>query len=135
MKIPTALAASLVLGFALLAGATAAKPALRDQPAITEGLLATAIAYEIGDKCGSLSARILPGILYLNSLKSEAQRLGYTKAEIDAFVDSDEEKDRLESLARTRLQELGGVEGDWASYCTVGQAQIAAGSQIGRLLR
>ncbi len=133
----TSLLATLALltGFAVVAGATAARSELRNEPSVTEGLIAVAIAYEIGERCDDLSARRLTGINYLFSLKAEAERLGYTDAEIDAFVDDDAEQDRLEAIARTRLRDLGAVEGQWATYCTVGQAQIAQNTVAGQLLR
>ena len=58
---PAALAAALVAGLAA-PPALAEVPPLGHEPAITEGLIATAIAYEIGDKCAGVDARILRGI-------------------------------------------------------------------------
>ena len=126
---------ALVLGFAVLAGTSAARPALQDDAVLTEGLINTAIAYEIGRKCDRLDARILRGINFLYGLKAHAESLGYSTSEIEAYVDDDAEKERLEAIARQRLRDLGGVPGEWESYCLVGEGQIAAGTQIGRLLR
>ncbi|SMY07794.1 DUF5333 domain-containing protein [Flavimaricola marinus] len=125
----------LITGFVIVAGATAAKPGLNNEARITNGLIDTAIAYEIGRKCDSLEPRIIQGINFLYELRSHAQSLGYTSAEIDSYIENDAEKDRLEAIARDRLRALGGVEGEWETYCEVGRAQIAAGTQIGRLLR
>jgi hypothetical protein len=118
-----------------LAGSAQAQSSIADLPVVTEGLIAAAIAWEIGDKCGPLDARVLRGIGFLNGLKDAARAAGFSNAEIDAYIDDDAEKDRLESIARTRLRDLGAVEGDEASYCAAGEAEIAAGSQIGQLLR
>lgn len=126
---------TLVLGLAALAGTSAARPALQDDAILTEGLINTAIAYEIGRKCDRLDARILRGINFLYSLKAHAESLGYSTAEIEAYIANDAEKQRLESIARQRLRDLGGVAGEWETYCRVGEGQIAAGTQIGRLLR
>jgi len=126
---------AIVTGFALMAGATAARSDLADEPTITEGLINVAIAYEIGERCDDLSARRLAGINYLFSLKSAAQELGYSNAEIDAFTDSRAEQDRLEGVARQRLRDLGAVRGEWDTYCAVGRAQIAQETVAGRLLR
>lgn len=125
----------LITGFAIAAGATAVHSQLRNEPTITEGLINVAIAYEIGERCDSLSARRLAGINYLFALKAEAERLGYSDAEIDAFIDSDAEQDELETTARSRLQSLGAVNGQWDTYCAVGQAQIAQNTVAGQLLR
>ena len=128
-------AATLILGFVVLAGATAAKPALRDVTRITEGLIDTAIAYEIGDKCDSIDARFVAGVNFLYALRNHAVELGYSDDEIDAYVDDRSEQQRLEALARDRLRGKGAVEGQWETYCAVGQSEIARGSQIGQLLR
>ncbi len=127
--------AALILGFVIAAGTTAALPALRDNATIREGLISTAIAYEIGRKCDSLEARWFRGIGYLNSLRDHAEGLGYSKAQIDAFIDDEAEKDQLEAEARARLRDMGGVKGEWETYCAVGRDEIAADTPIGQLLR
>ena len=125
----------LFLTFALTAQTAAALEPLKDVAYVRDGIIAVGIAYEIGDKCGAIEARFLRGLGFLQGLKDHAAGLSYTDAEIDAYIDDDAEKDRLEAVARQQLAELGAVAGDEASYCAVGEAQIAAGTQVGRLLR
>lgn len=125
----------LPLALALTAQTAVALEPLKDVAYVRDGIIAVGIAYEIGDQCGSIEARYLRGLGVLNDLKAHAAGLGYTDAEIDAYIDDDAEKDRLEAVARQQLAELGAVAGDEASYCAVGQAQIAAGTQAGQLLR
>ena len=112
-----------------------AQAELRDEPRVTEGLIAVGIAYEISEVCPQIGPRRLRGLNYLFSLKGIARDLGYSEAQIDAFVDSKSEQDRLEAIARTRLQQLGAQPGDAASHCAVGRAEMARDSAIGRLLR
>lgn len=126
---------ALIMGFIAVAGATAARAELRDERQITEGLIATAIAYEIGDKCDSLDARLVAGVNFLWSLRSLASDLGYSDAEIDAYVDNRAEQRRLEAIARERLRDMGAIPGDWESYCEVGRAEMSRDSRIGKLLR
>lgn len=128
-------AVAVLVGFVVVAGATAARAELRNERQITEGLIATAIAYEIGKRCDSLDARLVAGVNFLWSLRRQASDLGYSDAEIDAYVDDRAEQRRLEAIARDRLRSMGAIEGDWATYCAVGEAEIAADSRIGRLLR
>ena len=125
----------LIAGFALVAGASAVRSDLSQETSITEGLIAVGIAYEIGEQCSSINARVLMGISYLNQLKSEAQSLGYYDADINAYVDNDAEQDRLEAIARGRLADLGAVSGQAETYCTVGLAQIEQQTVAGQLLR
>lgn len=117
------------------AGAASAKPALKDVGAVREGIIATGMAYEITQKCGSISPRYIRALGYLNTLKDHARGLGYTDSEIDAYTDDKAEENRLKGVARERLAALGAVAGDEASYCAVGRAEIAKNSIIGRLMR
>jgi hypothetical protein len=125
--------AGLVL--ALAAGMAAAKPALREVAYVREGLIAAGMAIELGDKCDAVSVRLIRGYSFLGSLKSHARSLGYTSDEIDAYVDDRAEKARLEDIARARLRDLGVVDGEAETYCTVARAEIAADTPVGHLLR
>jgi hypothetical protein len=119
----------------LAAGAQEQRPPLGEVPEIAEGLIATAIAYEVGRVCGPVDGRRVQGLAYLLQLQGRARELGYSQEEINAFIDGDDpERARLEGVARSRLAALGAVEGDEESHCAVGRAEIAKGSQIGRLL-
>ena len=127
---------SLILACALaLATPAAAKTPLRDVASVSEAIIAAGIAYEIGRVCDRIGVRWLRGINFLQSIERHAAQLGYSDAEIDAFINSDAERDRLEAIARARLAGKGAVMGQPATYCAVGRAEIAAGSQVGRLLR
>ena len=117
----------------LLAGPAGA--GLEQEPRITEGLITVGIAYEISEVCPSIGARKLRGLSYLLALRSAAEDLGYTAAEVDAFIDDDAAKDRLEAIARQRLADKGARRGDVAAHCRVGEAELAGDSQIGRLLK
>ncbi|MEM9795119.1 MAG: DUF5333 domain-containing protein [Pseudomonadota bacterium] len=108
---------------------------LADERRITEGLITVGIAYEISEVCPSIDGRTFRGLRYLLALKSAARDLGYSDREIDAYVDDDAEKDRLEAIARDRLVRMGAARGDVGAHCAVGQAELAKDSQIGRLLR
>lgn len=130
----------LITGAAIMtivatAGSLSAQTALKDVAKIRDGIIYAGMAYEISEQCPSISARLFRGIGYLNSLKNHASELGYSDAEIDAYIDDDAEKDRLEALARQQLTSMGAVSGDPASYCAVGRAQMDANTRVGWLLR
>ena len=124
--------AALIAAFA---GAVSAKPALKDVAYVLEGIIVTGIAYEISEKCDSISPRRFRGLNYLFSLRNHAFDLGYTRAEVDAYIDNKAEEKRLKQIAYGRLRDLGAVAGNGPSYCAVGQSEIAKNSAIGRLLR
>jgi hypothetical protein len=120
----------------LLPGAAAAqaRPPLGQVEVVTEGLIDAALAYEIDRVCEELDGRRVQGIALLWSLYGEALSLGYSRAEVEAFVDDDAEKDRLEGIARARLRDMGAVEGQPGTFCAVGRDEIAKNSRIGGLL-
>jgi hypothetical protein len=125
-----------VLALLVLPGSLAAqaRPPLGQVEVVTEGLIDAALAYEIDRVCEDLGGRRVQGIALLWSLYSEALSLGYSRAEVEAFVDDDAEKDRLEAIARERLRGMGAVEGQPETYCAVGRAEIAKDSRVGGLL-
>lgn len=125
-------AAALVCG---LAGNLSAQTALRDQPEVRDGIIFVGMAYEISEQCDDIRARTFRGLGFLQSLKRRARELGYSDAEIDAYVSDRDEKRRLEAIAREQLSLLGVVADDPATYCSVGRAQMAANTRVGWLLR
>lgn len=125
-------AAALVCG---LAGSLSAQTALRDQPEVRDGIIFVGMAYEISEQCDDIRARTFRGLGFLQSLKRRASDLGYSDAEIDAYVNDRAEKRRLEAIAREQLLLLGVVTDDPATYCIVGRAQMAANTRVGWLLR
>ncbi len=124
-----------LLATTLAAGPAAAQQSLSEVGYVTEGLIAVGIAYEISEVCGDIDPRTLRGLAYLNQLRGHAKSLGFSNAEIDAFVDDRAEQDRLEGIARARLAGMGATPGDEASHCAVGRAEIGKQSTIGYLLR
>ncbi|EBA11481.1 DUF5333 domain-containing protein [Roseobacter sp. CCS2] len=131
------LALIAVLAFATVfsAGHLSAQTALKDVPKVRDGIIFVGMAYEISEQCSDIDARLFRGLNYLQSLRRHARDLGYSEAEIDAYIDDDDEKDRLEGIARAQLAQLGVVPGQEASYCTVGRAQMDANTRVGWLLR
>lgn len=125
----------LAAAMCVMAGQSVARPPLAQVAEIRNGLIIVGIAYELSEVCDSLDARTFKGLLYLNNLKSKARNMGYSSQEIDAFVKDKAEKKKLESQARTILANMGAVKGQPKTYCTVGHAEIAKKSAIGRLLR
>lgn len=119
----------------MAAGSLSAQTALKDVAHVRDGIIHVGIAYEISRKCDDIRARTFRGLSFLNSLKSHARSLGYSEAEIEAYVSDKAEEQRLEQIARQQLADLGAVPGDAASYCAVGRAQIAANTRVGWLLR
>jgi len=117
------------------ASAASAQTALRDVPYVRDNIIYVGMAYELSEECDDLNARVLRGISFLYSLQRHAADLGYSDAEIDDYINDDDEKKRLERIARAQLADLGVVEGEEDTYCSVGRAQMEANTRIGWLLR
>ncbi|MFA8440694.1 DUF5333 domain-containing protein [Yoonia sp.] len=130
-----ALMALMAFGSVFPAGYLSAQTALKDVAEIRNGIIFVGMAYEISEKCDSVSARLFRGLGYLQSLRSRARELGYSEAEIDAYINDEAEKDRLEGIARAQLAQLGVVPEREETYCAVGRAEIAANTRVGWLLR
>ncbi|MBU2993810.1 DUF5333 domain-containing protein [Octadecabacter sp. 1_MG-2023] len=129
-KMTWAMAATIAM---TLSGTASANPGNVER--VTEGLIAAGMAIELDDHCGSVSVRMIRGLNFLQGLKRHLSDLGYSNSEIDQYIDNDAEKDRLEAIARQRLADLGVRRSDPSTYCTVARSQMAAGTQVGQLLR
>ena len=120
---------------ALMASPVAAKPPLRDVPAVDDALLDLGLADRIRKECPDISARMLRALSYLNNVQSTAKSLGYTSDEIDAYRKSDAEKARMKARGAAYLKANGVDTSDPQSYCALGRAEIQKSSRIGSLLR
>lgn len=123
------------LGALLLATSVAAKPPLRDVPEIDDALLDLGIADLIRKNCPDISARLFKAVRYLRNLEAQAKAMGYTEAEIDAYTDSDAEKDRMRARGAAFFEARGVDTSDPQSYCALGLEEIQKSSRIGSLLR
>lgn len=120
---------------AALPAAGSAKPPLREVSRIDDGLFHVALANEIRKGCDSIEPRIFKALGVLGALKRHARELGYTNAEIDAFVESEAEKDRMRARGAEFYAARGVDPSRPEDLCALGRAEIARNSQIGVLLR
>ncbi|MBK0328723.1 DUF5333 domain-containing protein [Rhodobacteraceae bacterium F11138] len=133
-----AVSRAVVLIFSICAAPVAAaegKPSMRDVPEIENTLFAAAIAHEISEHCDSISERRLKAIGMAWRLRSRANELGYSDAEIRAYVESDAEKDRMRAKGEAFLSQNGVSYADSKTFCTFGRAEIEKSSAIGALLK
>ena len=117
-----------------IVGPVAAKPALRDVPAIDDGLFAVGLAHEIRKKCPQIKARYFKALGFLSALRQEALDLGYDADEISRHMKSDAEKQRLRDRA-ARYMQAQGFEQTTQGYCALGKGEIGRETQTGALLR
>ncbi|KIN61402.1 hypothetical protein Z945_2394 [Sulfitobacter noctilucae] len=124
-----------VLGAAILATPVMAKTPLREVAAIDDALFDLGIADIVRKNCPTIAPRMFKAIGYVRNLERQARDLGYTEAEIEAYTDSDAEKNRLRRKAATFFQARGVDTSDPQSYCVLGMEEIQKSSRIGSLLR
>lgn len=117
-----------------MATSALANPPLREVKQINDGLLYVGLADEIRKTCDGISGRIFKGIGRLRAIHRLALDMGYSKEEIESFVDNRAEKDRLKALGKAYLKANGASQSDPQSMCALGRKEITQQSEIGTLL-
>ncbi len=112
-----------------------AKQPLREVAEVEQAILVIGQADEIRRMCPEIEPRRVKVVFFILSLENRARALGYSKDEIDAYLDSDADKARLKTKAASLLAAKGVDTSDPQSYCAVGMREIQKSSQIGALLR
>ncbi|MFA5581396.1 MAG: DUF5333 domain-containing protein [Paracoccaceae bacterium] len=110
-------------------------PPLAQNEYINTQLLAGFIGDLIDKNCSSISARKLVAFQKLYALRDHALSQGYSRAQIESFVDDRAEKARLRAIASDYLARAGARDGVEDSYCAIGRAEIANRTLTGVLLR
>ncbi len=124
-----------LVSVSLMATPVMAKQPLGQVAAIDDALFDLGIADRVRKNCPTIGARMFKAISYVRKLESQARALGYTKAEIEAYTDSDADKARLRAKAAAFFKAKGVDTSDPQSYCVFGHAEIQKSSRVGSLLR
>ena len=125
----------MTLILCMTAGTASANPHLRDVPEIDGLLVEVRIADKIRKKCDSISARLLLANSLVYGLKSKARDMGFSETEINAYINSDADKERQRDLRDAYMFSRGVDKDKPETYCALGKAEIEKGGQIGALLR
>ncbi len=129
----------LIGAAALIAAGAAASAtdwsAMRADQRVQSELLGASMAYILVEQCAPIKLRRLKLVANALSLTSHAKGLGYSGDEVEAYVNDKDEQARFRARAMERLAELGAREGDAASFCEVGRAEMEKGSYVGALLK
>lgn len=108
---------------------------MADEADINQGLVYIAAADKIRRECSSINGRMLKAQRYANALRGIARDRGYSDAEIDAYLDSRDERAKVRAQRNVYFESQGASNLDPASLCALGHAEIARKSQIGYMLR
>lgn len=117
----------------------ATTPALALEPLaqekyINDRLVAARVADRVRRECPSLDGRMVYAFTQARALQRYALNKGYSKDQIEAFLDSKPDRQRIYAQAEAYLAQGGARAGDAESFCRVGRAEMAAGSVAGSLL-
>lgn len=134
MKTRNALKATLAATFTLIAAPAMALEPLSQERYINDRLIAARIADEIRRECPTIDARMVYAWSQARALREYARDKGYSDAQIDAFLDSRPDKDRIYAVADDYMARNGVVKGDAESYCRLGRDEIAKKTVTGSLL-
>ena len=127
--------ALLALGcVAALAVPAAALEPLSSEKYINDRLIAARIADRIRRECPTINGRLIYAYGQARALERYALDKGYTKAQVDAFLDSKSDKQRIYGVAEDYMARNGVVKGNAESFCQLGRQEIANRTVTGSLL-
>ncbi|KGJ08197.1 DUF5333 domain-containing protein [Paracoccus sphaerophysae] len=121
-------------GVAALAVPAAALEPLSSEKYINDRLIAARIADRIRRECPSIDGRLVYAYQQARALQRYALDKGYTKAQVEAFLDSKSDKQRIYAVAEDYMARNGVVKGNAESFCQLGRQEIANRTVTGSLL-
>lgn len=134
MTLKTLTAAALLVG--LTATSALANAKLRNDPVIERGLFEVKTAMIIAENCPDLAENERAGEKFLISLAWRSlTKHGVGLGSAKKYVNDPAEVARMQDRAMEYLADKGVKSGDAASFCAVGQAEMAAKSKIGSFLK
>lgn len=119
---------------AILSTPAAALEPLAKEKYINDRLIAARIADRIRRECPSIDGRLVYAYQQARALQRYALDKGYTKAQVDAFLDSKSDKQRIYAVAEDYMARNGVVKGNAESFCQLGRQEIANRTVTGSLL-
>jgi hypothetical protein len=111
-----------------------ALPPLSENDYVNDRLIQARVADRIRKECPSISARFAYAYSQARALKQYARDQGYTEEQIDAFLDSKPDKQRIKAAAEAYLAANGVVDGNADSFCALGAKEIANKTVAGSLI-
>ena len=124
---------TLAAAAALAVPAAALEP-LSQERYINDRLIAARIADRIRRECPSIGARMIYAYSQARALERYALDKGYSREQVDAFLDSKDERKRIYAVADDYMARNGVKKGDPESYCRLGRQEIANRTVTGSLL-
>jgi hypothetical protein len=111
-----------------------ALPPLAENAYINDRLVQARVADRIRKECPSIAARFAYAYSQARALKQYALDQGYSDDQIEAFLDSKPDKNRVKAAAEAYLADNGVVDGNADSFCALGVKEIANKTVAGSLI-
>lgn len=124
----------LIAAALLAATPAAAVEPLSHNAYVNDRLVQARVADLVRRGCPSIDARIIRAFSEARKLKRYALDQGYTETQIDAFLDSREDRKRIYAAADRYMVERGVVNGQPETFCRLGRDEIARQTVAGSLL-
>lgn len=126
-----------VLTASLTAGAfgAVAQSGLYNEEAINDKLLIVAVVDKINRGCDVLGVKFFKAQGYVNALKSEAKDLGYSRSEVNAYINDKANKAEMRKRRNAYFESKGASNLDPQSLCVLGKAEMQQQTEIGELLK
>jgi hypothetical protein len=122
---------AMSFGFKALAETHRASP--WDVSAVRSGLIEAGTAYAITENCPRASVRMIRGFMFLYDINQMAKEAGFSRSEVDDFIENKENKANLEAIVWDRLASQGATEFDEASVCDAAMSEVSMGSAASSL--
>ena len=123
-----------IAALAALSGPAAALPPLSQERHINDSLVQARVADVLRKGCPTLDARLVRAFSEARKLKRYALDQGYSESQIDAFLDSRDERRRIYAEADRYMVANGVVNGQPDTFCRLGQQEIERKTIAGSLL-
>ncbi|WP_417596964.1 DUF5333 domain-containing protein [Pararhodobacter oceanensis] len=140
--LPTTLAtATLALSLAVTSAQAQTTPqaevnaTLMADDYIWSGLFSVAVADQIRNECARMDARTFRATRFLYDLYGKARDYGYSRDQIDTFRRDEANQELLRTWVMQYFDQHGVRLDAPETFCALGEAEIAAGTRAGTLLR
>ncbi|WP_304616260.1 DUF5333 domain-containing protein [Paracoccus sp. (in: a-proteobacteria)] len=124
----------LIAAALLAATPAAAMEPLAENAYVNDRLVQARVADVLRRGCPTLDARMVRAFREARALKRHALDQGYSEAQIDAFLDDREQRQRIYAEADRYMRANGVVNGQPDTFCRLGRDEIARQTVAGSLL-
>nr|WP_111298596.1 DUF5333 domain-containing protein [Paracoccus saliphilus] len=124
----------LIAAALLAATPAAALEPLSQNAYVNDRLVQARVADLVRRGCPMINARLIRAFSEARALKRYALEQGYSETQIDAFLDSREERRRIYEKADRYMVDKGVVNGKPDTFCRLGRDEIARQTVAGSLL-